>query len=429
MVSTASVMFEPQEIGLLRDASAVGTLSYKRVVKKLQNIRNVNNSIKYAYILRPTNDPDTFKFIADADSLDPTAIVDLNGDGIIDDSDALNTPGDPYDVSDIPALRNQSLHYPATDDEPVSDQWGTFLSAYAPIKEKGEAAAVVGIDVEISDYLRVINQTLVPFVLFIAFLILLLSTLTLSLIKIWNSRVEVLRELDRQKDELIGIVAHQLGTPVTSVKWYIEMFLGGDIGKLTEEQQKQLRTMQGVTGTLADLVSMILDVSRLQLGKMKVDRTDLNLGEFFSEILAIIGPKAAEKKVKFTKSIPEKLPTAMLDKRLMRMTVENLLTNAVKYTPEGGEVELKVSVQGKMLKYVVRDTGCGIPKADQGRMFEKLFRASNVRKTDGNGFGLFVAKGAVEAQGGSIRFESTEGKGTTFFVEMPIEAPGTQKAT
>ncbi|MFA6000435.1 MAG: HAMP domain-containing sensor histidine kinase, partial [Candidatus Paceibacterota bacterium] len=233
-----------------------------------------------------------------------------------------------------------------------------------------------------------------------------------------------LKELDRQKDELISIVSHQLATPVTSVKWYIEMMLDGDTGKLTAEQQKQLTTMQGVTGDLADLVGMILDVSRLQLGKMKVDRTDLDLSTFFRDILAIIEPKAAEKKVKFLKSLPKELPTAMLDKRLMRMTLENLLTNAVKYTPAGGEAELKVWVEGKKLHYTVRDTGCGIPKSEQPRMFEKLYRATNVRTVDGNGFGLFVAKGAVEAQGGSIRFESAEGKGTTFYVEIPVIKKG-----
>jgi signal transduction histidine kinase len=196
--------------------------------------------------------------------------------------------------------------------------------------------------------------------------------------------------------------------------------LDGDAGKLTEEQKKQLKTMQGVTADLVDLVGMILDVSRIQLGRMKVDRAELNLSEFFQEVLAVIEPKAQVKKQQFIKSLPKSLPTAMLDKRLMRMTLENLLSNAVRYTPEGGRVELKVEVKDKMLHYEVRDTGCGIPKEEQSKIFEKLFRATNVRNTEGNGLGLFAAKGAVEAQGGKVWFTSEVGKGTTFFVEVPM---------
>lgn len=229
-----------------------------------------------------------------------------------------------------------------------------------------------------------------------------------------------LKELDRQKDILISIVSHQLNTPVTSVKWNIEMMLDGDMGEVSEEQKKQLLTIQTVTTDLADLVSMLLDVSRIQLGRMKVERTNLKLDELFNEILSVIDPKALQKKQKLVKNIPSKLPAAMLDKRLMRMTLENLLTNAVKYTPNGGEVTFTVTIVGNKLHYSVKDTGYGIPSVDQGKIFGQLFRASNVQEVDGNGLGLFVAKGAVEAQGGKIWFESTEDIGTTFFVEIPL---------
>ncbi|MFA5800330.1 MAG: HAMP domain-containing sensor histidine kinase, partial [Candidatus Peribacteraceae bacterium] len=326
IVSSSSLIFDPEEIiSLKRDGiRSVGTEIYKNNVLKLQRIRSANKDIMYAYIMGETKDPLKPIYIVDADAMSIEPTIDYNEDGVVDDLD-VSVPGEIYDASEAPALQGPAFRSYAVDSELTVDEWGKFLSAYGPIKDKnGHTVGSLTIDVEVTDFIRIVGATFVPFMLFIVLLLLLLTFLTLSIVRIWKSRVNILHELDRQKDELIGIVAHQLGTPVTSVKWYIEMFLDGDIGKLTEEQQKQLRTMQGVTGTLADLVSMILDVSRLQLGKMKVDRTDLNLGEFFSEILAIIGPKAAEKKVKFTKSIPEKLPTAMLDKRLMRMTVENL---------------------------------------------------------------------------------------------------------
>jgi signal transduction histidine kinase len=96
------------------------------------------------------------------------------------------------------------------------------------------------------------------------------------------------------------------------------------------------------------------------------------------------------------------------------------MSNAIKYTPEGGKVNLDVSVTAKELKISVSDTGCGIPKQDQDKIFGKLFRASNVRSVDGNGFGLFVVKGATEAQGGTITFESEENVGTKFIVILPV---------
>src|SRR3989338_416611 len=231
-----------------------------------------------------------------------------------------------------------------------------------------------------------------------------------------------LKELDRQKDELLSIVSHQLATPVSSVKGYVEMFLDGDMGELREEQKEHFHILERVSSELADLVSMILDVARIQLGRVKIEPQELDLNEFFKDLVDLITPKAKEKNINFLPSIPKNLPKALLDKRYTKMTVENLLSNAVKYTPDKGNVKLTVETKNNILRCVVEDTGCGIPKADQDKIFGKLFRASNVRNTvDGNGFGLYVAKGAIEAQGGKIWFESDEGKGTKFFIELPLK--------
>jgi len=244
----------------------------------------------------------------------------------------------------------------------------------------------------------------------------------MGIIKIWDRQVKVFAEIDKQKDELLSIVSHQLATPVSSVKWYLEMMKDGDLGPLNDEQIKHVTSMQEVSTNLSDLVSMILDVSRIQLGRMHIEKQDLDLKTFFHSILEIIEPKAIEKKVTLMKNIPENFPPAKLDNRYTHMTIENLLSNAVKYTPENGTVTFTVTLDGNMMHCSVKDTGVGIPKGEQDKIFGKLFRASNVRNTvDGNGFGLYVAKGAVEAQGGKIWFESEEGKGTTFFVDLPLQ--------
>ncbi|MDD5055601.1 MAG: HAMP domain-containing sensor histidine kinase [Candidatus Peribacteraceae bacterium] len=239
--------------------------------------------------------------------------------------------------------------------------------------------------------------------------------------------MRVLQDLDRQKDELLGIVSHQLAKPITAIKWTLESLSDGDAGELTTEQRECMDTMQSMAVNLADLVGMILDVSRVQLGRIKLDPQPLDLNTFFKEVVDVIRPAANQKHLTLTLNIPAQLPTVLLDKRYTRMTVENLLTNAVKYTPEGGTVTLNVSHKSGKLLCDIGDTGCGIPHAEQSKIFGKMFRASNVRNTaDGNGFGLFVAKGAVEAQGGRIGFVSTEGKGTTFSVVLPAKtAAGT----
>lgn len=231
-----------------------------------------------------------------------------------------------------------------------------------------------------------------------------------------------LHELDREKDELLSMVSHQLATPITSIKWYLEMLMDGELGTLNKDQTEHVASMKPIADDLNDLVSMILDVSRIQLGKMRIEKQKLNLQKFFKEILDVIEPKAKQKNVNLKVEIPNNLPIAMLDKRYTRMTIENLLSNAVKYNSENGTVNLSVKLlKNNILSVIVKDSGVGIPKEDQAKIFGKLFRASNVRNAvDGNGFGLYVAKGAVEAQGGKIWFDSVEGKGTTFFIELPL---------
>ncbi len=420
IVSTAAVQFEISDINNVVSKNDVNSTSFIRLTHKLQIIRNSNNNVRFAYLLRPSLDGgSTYTFIADADSLDPSAEVDLNFDGVIDEEDELAYPGMEYDVSEIPSLID-AINRPTTDSEPIEDDWGTMFSAYAPIKDKGVTQAIIGIDVDVSDFMVVISETFYPFIVFLVFVLVILSFQTIALVSMWGSRVNVLKDLDRQKDELLGLVSHQLATPVSGLRWNLEMITDGDLGPLNAKQQEELRTMQGVVGNLSDLVSMILDVSRIQLGKMKVDRASIDLKQFFREITDVLAPRAHEKKIQFDVRVPENLGNGFIDKRLTHMTVENLISNAVKYTPENGKVSIDVSVQNGILKCIVQDTGCGIPKADHGKIFGKLYRASNVAAVDGNGFGLFVAKGAVEAQGGKIWFESEEGKGTKFCLELPL---------
>lgn len=422
IAQTAVLAFETEDLDKIIDKESTGNDAFVKVTFELQKLREKNPNLKFAYIYRRTKEPHIFEYVSDADSMYPDIPIDLNLDGIIDEADALVFPGDQYDASDYPKFIEDAFVRPYVGDELEYSQWGWTLDATAPISDANEVAQyVLGVDVDVSEFIKHTNMALVPFMVFVTILIVVLTLLTIILVKMWGARVEFFKELDRQKDELLSIVSHQLATPVSSVRYYLEMLQDGDFGELTKEQKGHILTMHGVIANLSDLVSMILDVSRIQLGKIKIEKQELDLNSFFKEILDVIEPKAKEKGVKFTISKPESLPQAQLDKRHTRMTIENLLSNAVKYTPEGGEVKCTIRIDGNRLHCEVKDTGCGIPKSDQDKIFGKLFRASNVRNAvDGNGFGLYVAKGAVDAQGGKIWFESEESKGTTFYLRLPI---------
>lgn len=421
IVRTAAVQIEVNDINKLQTENDYKKPEWKKVVTQLRKVRENNDDILFVYIFRKSKeDFNNLEFIADSHSQNPYAKIDLNNDGLIDDADQLQWPGQPYEGA--PQEAYFGFVQPITNASVYEDQWGSEITGYAPIKDgKGNAIAVLAVDIKANDFHYITTQTLYPFLLFILVLTFLLILLSSILIYFWNKRLQLIAELDRQKDELLSIVSHQLATPVSSIKWYIEMLLDGDLGHLTAEQKDHLESVQSVASNLADLVSLILDVSRIQLGRIKVEKSELNLQEFFNEILKIIEPKAVEKGVTFNKFLPVKFPVAHLDRRYTHMTIENLLSNAIKYTPKGGIVNFTVEVKNNILYCTVQDTGVGIPKEDQSKIFGKLYRASNVRNTvDGNGFGLYVAKGAIEAQGGKIRFASEENKGTTFYIELPL---------
>lgn len=423
IVSTAATQFKAEEIEEIRSIDDIGTKEFEHLVYQLNQIKDANNNIRYAYLMRRTNDPDILEFVADAESLKTEDELDVNNDGILQEDEMAPLPGDPFEINAYPVLKNEAFYHAAVDNDLEEDQWSVQMSAYAPIFDlTGNVTAIVGVDVEVSDFLALTRSTLLPFLLFVLFLIFLLTLLTLILVRIWNEKVKAVEELDRQKDELLSIVSHQLATPISAIKWNLEMMIDGDLGKFAKEQLKTIKSLSEISDGLSDLVSMILDVSRIQLGRVHIEQQEMDLENFFKELLDVIKPKAAEKNIELIVKLPSKYPKAMLDKRYTHMTIENILSNAVKYTPNNGSVNLSVEIRNKKLYCAIKDTGVGIPKADQVKIFGKLFRASNVRNTvDGNGFGLYVAKGAIEAQGGKIRFESEEQKGTTFFIELPLE--------
>ncbi len=233
--------------------------------------------------------------------------------------------------------------------------------------------------------------------------------------------VTVEKSIDQAKTEFVSLAAHQLRTPLTAIGWYVEMLIHEDVGKINKKQKTYLDEIEHSNQRMVDLVNALLDVSHIDLGTFAVDPTELDLPEVSKSVLKELEPSIEKRKIKIEEKYGRGLSKVMMDQKLIRMVFQNLLSNAVKYTPEGGTVGVSIESKEEKLRIVVKDTGYGIPKAEQVKIFTKLYRAQNVRgkDTDGTGLGLYIVKAIVEQSGGSITFVSEENKGTTFYVIFP----------
>ncbi len=237
------------------------------------------------------------------------------------------------------------------------------------------------------------------------------------------------KAIDRAKTEFVSLASHQLRTPLSTMNWYNEMLMSGDLGALTAKQKDYLAEIYHGSKRMGELVDALLSVSRIELGTFALEAQEIDLCDVGKDVLRDLDQEIRAKKLSISCPGIETPLRFSLDPRLARIILQNLLSNAVKYTPQGGKVSLEMKVENETLMVTVSDTGIGIPKEQQGRMYEKFFRADNVRTTDttGTGLGLYIVKSLLATAGGTIRFESEEGKGSVFTVTVPKKQPGNAK--
>jgi signal transduction histidine kinase len=233
---------------------------------------------------------------------------------------------------------------------------------------------------------------------------------------------ERLRELDRMKDQFVSVVSHELRTPLTSMVGYLELVLEGEAGELNEEQEQFLRIVDRNCDRLNDLVDEILFVARVDAGRLTLERESVDLTELAEAAVTSARVPAERKGVEISLSASNDLPALWADPTRLTQVLDNLLSNAVKFTPAGGTVRASVARRGDGAHVEVADTGVGIPKDEVRRLFERFFRASTAATIPGTGLGLSIVKAIVEAHGGRISVESEESVGTTFCVDLPLEA-------
>jgi signal transduction histidine kinase len=232
-----------------------------------------------------------------------------------------------------------------------------------------------------------------------------------------------LQRLDKAKDEFVSMASHQLRTPLTSVKGCISMVLDGDAGKVPKSQRNLLDEAFTSSERMVHLINDFLNVSRLRTGKFLIEKRPVDLPKVVEQELDGLSANAKSRNLSFVYKQPKGFPILDLDEDKMRQVIMNFADNSIYYSAEYSRINVSLSVEGKNAVFTVKDTGIGVPRAEQSQLFSKFYRASNARKQrpDGTGVGLFLAKKVIDAHDGKVIFESVEGKGSTFGFRLPLD--------
>jgi len=227
--------------------------------------------------------------------------------------------------------------------------------------------------------------------------------------------------IEKMKTEFVSVAAHQLRTPLSAIKWTIRMILDGDVGEINEEQRELLEQTYISNERMIRLINDLLDVSRIEEGRLLYDQEDTRIEDVLDSVIEASQEMLRNKNMVLEVNKKE-TPKVKIDKEKMGVVIQNLLENAIKYTEQGGKIKITLDNDEKNVIFKIEDSGVGIPKSQQDRIFTKFFRAENVTRmeTNGTGLGLYTTKNIVQAHKGQIWFESEENKGTTFYFTIPI---------
>ena len=231
-----------------------------------------------------------------------------------------------------------------------------------------------------------------------------------------------LQRLDEAKNEFISMASHQLRTPLTSIKGYLDMMLEGDLGKISPTQRAVLREAFSSSERMVRLINDFLNVSRLQTGKFTIDKQSVDIVQILRDEVSLLKVVADQRSVEMVLKIDKKIPSLAVDSEKISQVMLNMIDNAIYYSSPHKKVAITLKSSGKMIEFSVKDSGIGVPKSEQANLFGKFFRGTNAKKRrpDGTGVGLFLAKKVILSHDGEMIFESEEGKGSTFGFRLPV---------
>jgi len=234
-------------------------------------------------------------------------------------------------------------------------------------------------------------------------------------------------EAEQAKSEFVSTVSHELRTPMTSIKGYTDLLYLGAAGEVNESQRHFLSIIKSNVDRLTTLVHELLDISRIETGRIRFNFKPLSMGQIINEILLAMRAQAEEKHLQLTANVPADLPPVRGDHDRVTQILTNLVANACQYTSNGGKINVTARPTDGFVQIDVSDTGIGIADEDREKIFERFFRADHplVRETDGTGLGLPIVKSLIELHGGRIWVESELGKGSTFSFTLPVSGEET----
>lgn len=254
-------------------------------------------------------------------------------------------------------------------------------------------------------------------------LIVIFFTLVLFILAaILSKSFEKLAEANRMKSEFVSVVSHQLRSPLSNLKWVIGLLLSGRIDKVSGKQLEYFKILKENSNRMEELVSDLLIVSRIEQGKLLTKMEGVSLGDMIEDHLRRLDIFIKASNVEMVFSAEKNLPKLLADVSQIKLIIENLLDNAIRYSKEKGKVKISLKKEGRCLRFEIKDEGVGIPLEDQKYIFQKFFRSSNAlrHKTEGSGLGLYIVKSIIDKMEGKINFSSQEGKGSTFWFTLPI---------
>lgn len=232
------------------------------------------------------------------------------------------------------------------------------------------------------------------------------------------------KNIDQAKSDFVSFVSHEFKTPLTSMSLNIELLKRIQKQSFSEEQEALLQDLQTSVAEMKDFISTLLNVSRIETGKIFVNKDPLDVGIQMNVLLSRVSSLIKKKGITVTRNYQRNIPIIFIDETAFDLIVNNILTNAIRYTPQGGKIEICLKADKDVLSLSIRDNGMGISQENKLLVFSKMFK-SECRPQGGemqnNGLGLFIAKSITDKQGIKLHFKSEQNKGTVFFVEFPWE--------
>jgi len=257
----------------------------------------------------------------------------------------------------------------------------------------------------------------------VIFIVLVVASVLFIIAFIITRSFERLAEASRMKSEFINIVSHQLRSPLTNIKWTFEVMASEDFKVPAEKQEEYFVNVKENIARMVELIDDLLIVSKVEQGSFSIVKREVSLDDLIKDLVERYKVFAEASRIELNFYSQENMPKILADSSFLKIVIENLIDNAIRYTKGGGIVEIKLIKEKDKVLFAIKDSGVGIPQKEQKHIFQKFFRAENISKeqTRGSGLGLYVCRSILNKMGGQIWFKSQLGKGTTFYFRLPIK--------